>query len=64
MTFVSVMVGVPIHPVVYVIHSVGIRHGSQVEHGPAASYVVLVFGQQSVAQGTVIIDTLMYKGHT
>lgn len=45
--FVSVIVGVPGHPVVYVIHSVGMRHGSQVGHGAESSglYVVLVVGQ-------------------
>ena len=60
------MVDVPAHPVVYVIHSVGIRHGSHVGQGwvpVAATYAVGVRGQQSVAHGTVVLDTLMYMGH-
>ena len=59
---------------VYVIHSVGMRQGSQVgqlsepapvrDPVPASTVVVPVVGQQSVAHGTVVDDTLMYCGHT
>jgi len=58
------MVGVPGHPVVYVIHSVGTRHGLQLGHGPMGSYTVLVVGQQSLAHGTVTLDTFMIRGQT
>jgi hypothetical protein len=53
------------HPVVYVIHSVGMGHRSHVVlHGPVLWYVVVVVGQQSVAHGTVMLDTARYNGHT
>lgn len=58
------MVGVPAQPVTYVTHSVGMRHGSHVAQGPAAARTVRVVGQQSVAQGTVTLETLMYRGQT
>lgn len=60
----AVMVGTPGQPVVYVIHSVGMWQGSHVAHGPLDTVVVGVVGQQSVEHGTVVLDTLMYNGHT
>ncbi len=57
-----VMVGVSEQPVVYVIHSVGIRQGSHVGQGAPTVKAVGVVGQQSVLHGTVVLDTLMYIG--
>lgn len=63
----------PAQPVMYVTHSVGMWQGSHVSVAMASSQgtsvevcssTVVVVGQQSVVQGTVTLDTLMYKGQT
>lgn len=46
------------------IHCVGIGQSAQVGHGALYSSDVVVNGQQSVAQGTVTLETLMICGHT
>lgn len=58
----SVMVAVPAQPVVYVTHSVGTGQLAHVGHAPVDTYDVAVVGQQSVAHGTVTLDTRMYSG--
>lgn len=65
-TSVMVMVGgPPAQPVMYVTHSVGMWHGSHSSsQGPTASSAVVVSGQQSVEQGIVTLDLLMYRGQT
>jgi len=52
----------PGQPVVKMVSSVGMRHGSHVGQGPHEYVAVGVKGQQSVAHETVVLLTLRYKG--